>query len=222
MQNDPFGGLMGPWQNAQKPMAEVMRWGNFPTYGQTLLAHNNSIPYVLMYVQVKLQWRDGIDWLLLSQAILVHDQGEPLSGGDEHADNKTADKDVKEYLAVAELMRGADVEFRRQFMRAFLLQYVRKPQWWPHMASEDRALVTMLSEKYALEALIFEATERLDYFVSAVEGARRSIENVKETMIDHVIRNQVPKLDALVLEWGPFAHVWSPDLKSQLLCLGSR
>ncbi len=219
---DPFNGLMLPWQNAQAPMAEVVRWGNFPGYNQSLLAHNNSIPYVLMWIQSRLCDRGDIDWLLLTQAIQSHDQGEPLSGGDEHAGNKTNDKDLQEYLAVREYMASADYRFRQLFMRAFLLQYVRKPQWWSYMSDDCRKTLVTMAAKFSREAVIFEATERLDYLASAVEGYRRGIRNEAETMIDHVLRNQVPKLDALAEEWAPLSAVWSPDLRQQLVSLGSK
>lgn len=218
---DPFNGLMLPWLNAQAPMANIVRWGNFPGYNQSLLAHNNSIPYVLMWVQSKLDNRGDIDWLLLTQAILSHDQGEPLSGGDEHAGNKTHDKDLQECLAVEEYMAPATSRFRQLFMQAFLLQYVRKPQWWPKMSEDCQKTLVTMAAKFSREAIIFEATERLDYLVSAVEGYRRGIRNEAETMIDHVLRNQVSRLDALVEEWAPLSGVWSPDLRRQLLTLGS-
>ncbi len=221
MQDDPFGGLMLPWRNAQKPMADVGRWGNFPTYGQTLLAHNNSIPYVLMWVQSKIAI-PSLDWLLLTQAIQCHDQGEPLSGGDEHAGNKTPDKELREYLAVAEMMQWTDPAFSHQFMHAFLLQYVRKPQLWSGMASRDQVVVQALSKHCQREAIIFELTERLDYLMSAVEGYQRGLRNHQETMIDHVLRNQVPKLDALVIEWPTLATVWTTVLRTELLSLGSQ
>lgn len=219
--NDPFGGLMLPWQNAQRPMSKEVRWGNFPDYGQTLVEHCNSIPCMGMWVQCRLHSRLDIDWLFLTQALLSHDQGEPISGGDQHAGNKTANKDLEEYLAVANMMTMAESAFRRFFMRAFLLQYVRKPQWWQYMTKEDRDTVVVLAEKYSREALLFDAIERLDYLASAVEGHHRGIRNDTETMIDHVLGNQVPKLDALVEEWAPLAGVWSPDLRHQLLTLGS-
>ena len=222
MEDDPFDGLMTPWQNAQRPMTAVVRWGNFPNYRQTLTEHNNSIPCVAMWVQSKLGHRSEIDWLLLMQAIAVHDQGEPRSGGDEHAANKTADKDLKEYLAVSEMMVGSDPAFRRLFMRAFLLQYVRKPQWWTHMNNEDQATMTVLVAKYSREALLFDAIERLDYLASGVEAFGRGIQNETETMIDHVLGNQVSKLDALVGEWAPLAGVWTPDRRQRFLSLGSK
>lgn len=221
MTYDPFGGLMLPWLNAQKPMTTVIRWGNFPDYGQTLTEHCNSIPYMGMWVQEKLGRRQDIDWLLYQQALLVHDQGEPISGGDEHAGSKTADKDLKEYQAVASMMAKVEERFRSRFMQAFLLQYVRKPEWWPHMSVVDRMTVVELSKRFSVEALLFAGTERLDYLASAVIGYRHGIRNKTEAMIDHVLRNQVRKLDVLVEEWAPFAGVWTPDLRYQLLSLGS-
>jgi len=222
---DLFGGLMAPWQNAQRPMTKVVRWGNFPTYGQTLVEHSNSVQFVLLWVQSRLMSRSDVDWALLQRAFSVHDHGEPLSGGDEHADNKTADKEVEEYRGFHYLLSRAEPEYRNLLMQAFLLQYVRKRQWWNEFSAVDRAMVVTLAEKYSIEALLFEGIERLDYLASALEGNNREppVRNEQELMIDHVLDRQVPKLDGLALEWDPFGRrVWTPDLREKFLALGSR
>lgn len=216
---DPFGGLLQPWSNAQRPMTEVTRWGNFPEYGQKLVEHTNSAPFVLWWVQVCIGPRTDIDWLFLSQALLVHDHGEPISGGDEHAGNKTDGKELQEYLAFSNLLEAVDPAYRSALMRAFLLQYVRKPQWWPELSSTDWGTVVTLAKKFEREARIFDLVERVDYLASAVIGHRNNIRNDEEFMIDHVLKNQVPKLDALVQEDSLLARAWSPQLRQKLIML---
>lgn len=220
---DPFGGLMAPWQNAQQPMANVLRWGNFPDYGQTLVEHNNALPLVLGYVRSELADDATIDWLLLSDCVHVHDHGEPLSGGDQHAANKTLDKELLEYQAFAALIAPTKPTFRAQMMRAFLLQYVRKPQWEASFCSVDQAIFRELSTKKRPEAAIFNLVERLDYLASAVAGHSRRppVRNDVELMIDHTLNNQVAKLDALVVEYPALGQVWTPELRKKLLALGS-
>jgi len=222
---DLFGGLMAPWQNAQRPMTNVVRWGNFPTYGQTLVEHSNSVSFVLLWVQSRLASRVDVDWALLQWAFLVHDHGEPLSGGDEHAGNKTRDKELVEYGVFRDLISSVDSDFQYLLMRAFLLQYVRKEQWRKHLDAEHQEVVNELAQMYVVEALLFEATERLDYLASALEGHQREppVRNEQELMIDHVLDRQVPKLDGLALEWPPFGRrVWTGKLREKFLALGSR
>jgi hypothetical protein len=217
---EKFEVMLQPWVNAQRPMSKIVRWGNFPEYGQTLTEHMSSIPYVLTYVEDMLNYRGDIDWLLLHRCVIVHDQGEPLSGGDEHADNKTENKEYLEYNAVARMMNH-DTPFARSFMRAFLLQYVRKLQFWEQFDGKHQLMLEVLSKTKAKEAAIFEMVERLDYLASAVIGYRSGIRNDKETMIDHVLKRQIPKLDGLLVEFPELSWVWSTSLRSSLLMLGS-
>ena len=79
--------VMHPWKNAQCPMGETKRWGNFPDYGQNLLMHNNSVPWVAEWVISEVSRTHAIDQALLYRAFIVHDHGEPLTGGDEHIDD---------------------------------------------------------------------------------------------------------------------------------------
>ena len=219
---DPFGGLMAPWQNAQQPMLEVIRWSQFPSYGQTLVEHNSSLPLVVLWVQSRLIQYEDIDWALLFQTAAVHDHGEPLTGGDENEYTKTPDKERREYEAFSQLISGADQNYRNLLMKAFLLPYVRKQHWWPSFLEADRVMVQELAGCRGVEALLFEAVERLDYLASAVMGHRQGIRNDRETMIDHVLGNQVPKLDRLAVEYRPFAeYVWTPRLRELFLALGS-
>ena len=204
------------WGNAQKPMLETKRWGNFPQYHQTLVEHNNSLPIVGMWVMSHLV-DQNLDESLLYRFFSVHDHGEPLTGGDEHYDQKTNDKDLREWQAFEKLV--ADVrplEFRLSLRRAFLLQYCRKDSR-RMLPLEIQAAVFTLHKEKKFEAGVFDFTERIDYLFSAYEGYLHNIENAEETMIEHTIVRQVPKLDALVKEFPALGKIWKQMLRVELL-----
>ena len=205
--------FLGIWDNAQKPMLKEKRWKNFPAYGQTLLEHANSFPLVGRWV-MSVAARPK-DTLLFTDCLLLHDHGEPLSGGDEDADSKTKDKDLREWVAFSSLIRELPPTLRQQWMRAFSLQYVRKSMWQDLPAS-GFALVTELRQTHSYEAALFDFSERLDYLCSAYKGFRRGVCNQKETMIEHTVGNQTMKLDALVDEFPELGSLWTVELKVAL------
>jgi len=200
-------------------MKEVVRWGNFPDYGQTLVEHNNSVCLVGRWVVAQVQ--PPVKERLLADAFMVHDHGEPPTGGDEHADNKTDGKEVREWEAFAELLSAPGLPriLKQEWRTAFLLQYCRKPydKWFtPEVARE----IGDIHALYPLEAAIFDFTERLDYLLSAYEGYCHGIHNETETMIDHTLRLQVPKLDALAEEYRHVLGViWRPQLRQSFMSL---
>lgn len=201
------------WKNAQRPMLNEKRWGNFPAYNQTLVEHANSFPLVgrlVMSVATR-----PMDTLLFADCLMLHDHGEPRSGGDEHAGNKTAGKDVREWVEFRNLVIRLHPTLRQQWMRAFTLQYVRKSMW-QDLPPSGITLVTELRQTHAYEAGLFDFSERLDYVCSAYAGYERGVRNQKETMIEHTIGNQSEKLDALVEEFPELGSLWSVELKTQL------
>lgn len=201
------------WKNAQKPMLDEKRWGNFPVYNQTLVEHANSFPLVgrlVMSVAAR-----PMDTLLFTDCVMLHDHGEPRSGGDEHAGNKTKGKDVREWIEFRNLIAKLPPTLRQQWMRAFSLQYVRKSMW-EDLPPSGIALVTELRQTHSYEAGLFDFSERLDYVCSAYAGYERGVRNQKETMIEHTIGNQSEKLDALVEEFPELGSLWSIELKTQL------
>lgn len=215
--------LMKPWLNAQQPMAETPRWGNFPDYGQTLGMHNSSIPLVMMSMRTQLLHhapRLELDWLLLDDTVKVHDQGEPLTGGDEHAGITTADKPVREWTAFEVMVRPMPSHLQQRYVLAFTLPYIRKPSGYELPPASFWAY-NQLSGTHQAEATFFDAVERVDYLFSAIEGHDRDVRNPKETMIEHTVGNQVHKLDALVDELPALKFFWTPTLREQLLGLAA-
>ena len=205
--------FLGIWNNAQKPMLKEKRWKNFPAYNQTLVEHTNSFPLVgrlVMSVAAR-----PMDTLLFTDCLMLHDHGEPLSGGDEDADSKTQGKDVHEWVEFHKLITKLPPTLRQQWMRAFSLQYVRKTVW-ENLPPSGVALVTELRQTHAYEAGLFDFSERFDYICSAYAGYKRGIRNQKESMIEHTLGNQLKKLDALVEEFPELESIWSIELKTQL------
>lgn len=210
---------MHTWEVSQGPMTTTMRWGNFPTYGQNLGQHVNSLPSVVMFVKSKLTRTSNIDWALIYECVHLHDHGEPLTRGDEHAGNKTHDKDIREYEAFCSLVAEDSQSLQEAKMSAFLLQYIRKSAVRNLLHPADQRRVGSLATTHYREALIFELVERLDYIFSAVKAHRLGIRNEMETMFSHVMHNQVLKLNGLTEEWPALVRVWTPALQSELLDL---
>ncbi len=203
------------WELTQKPMDSVTRFGNFPSYRQTLGQHQSSLPVTLAYVRSALAMQmPGLDWSLLARCCTFHDCGEPLTGGDEHIDNKTVDKDEREFRAFRKLLGTGD--WYRPVMMAFMLQYVRRPLPAGVLFGDDAGLMSLLQLKYQREAAVFELVERMDYLMSALTGLEQGIKNDVEYLYDHVMVRQTPLLDKLVDEYPVLAQVWSPDLKHML------
>lgn len=213
-QRTPFQAVMMPWKNAQQPMQDVLRWGNFSDYGQTLLKHNNSVSWTALQVLTAIRGEYAVDEMLVMTAFVCHDHGEPGSGGDEHHDNKTLGKEIREWEVYMDLTRDLPEPMRSYIHKAFLLQYIRKTEHpnapWPYPLVQA---VTELRVKYIVEAAVFDFSERIDYLMTALDGFERRVRNSTEGMLEHCFRNQAPKLDALVQEFPGFSSVWNPEVR---------
>ena len=213
---ESLNGFLALWSNAQGPMLGEKRWGNFPAYGQTLVEHTNSLPFVARLVTMTISRQFCLE--IVMDCVMVHDHGEPLTGGDQHADNKTVGKDVAEWIAFAELMQKQPEHLAMELLYAFSLQYVHKAIW-VDLPPEGQRIVRELREVYAYEATLFDFIERFDYMLSAYAGHLRGIRNQKETMLAHTFGNQAAKLDALVAEIPELGALWSPQLRTELEAL---
>lgn len=210
-----FQAMLPVWRNAQDPMQHFVRWGNFPDYGQRLIEHTNSFPLIGRWVvAVTREAGQVLDTELLYDCFQLHDHGEPLTGGDEHAYNKTADKEQREWEAFRRLTAGVPSVLQTPWRRAFALQYVRKPDVL--LPEPDQSLVDQLRKTHHAEAIVFECSERIDYLFSAYDGWTRGVQTEHETMIAHAFSRQAPKLDGLIKELPMLTHVWTPDLRQFL------
>ena len=210
-------GFFALWNNAQGPMLREKRWGNFPDYGQTLVEHANSILLVGRLV-LSIAARP-VDSLLFMDCVILHDHGEPLTGGDEHAGNKTQGKDVKEWVAFERLLQTQPKSLYEPLLRAFTLQYVRKKGMWRNLPAPGGLIIIELERTHAYEAGLFEFVERFDYVLSAYAGYQRGVQNTQETMLEHTLGNQISKLDALTDEFPELGALWSYRLKAELQAL---
>ena len=216
--------VMRVWKNAQLPMTNVVRWGNFPAYGQILTEHNSSLPIVGQYVITLLRHhapRFQFDTQLLYEAFALHDHGEPLTGGDEHAGAVTADKAVREWKAFFGMVRELPDPIRQRQLLAFTLQYVRK-SCRNSLPADAFWVLNQIDGHYKNEAIIFEFCERLDYLFSALDGYDRRVRNKEEGMLEHCYANQAPKIGGLLIELPTLSHVWSSELREQLGQLAER
>ena len=207
--------VMHPWKNAQCPMGETKRWGNFPDYGQNLLMHNNSVPWVAEWVISEVSRTHAIDQALLYRAFIVHDHGEPLTGGDEHIDAQTDDKEIKEWAAFVELIKGVRPEMKDRLLRAFALQYARKKQT-AQWSEQLVILANTFATSYRVEAVVFDFSEKLDYLFTAYDGHLRGVKNKDEHMLAHALRHNVPKLNAMCEELSALKRIWTNTLQDEL------
>ena len=205
--------VMVPWTNAQKPMQDIVRWLNFD-YGQTLQAHNNSVPWVATWVMTSLRGEYPIDEALLMTAFMAHDHGEPGSGGDEHANNKTPGKEIKEWEVYMEDTEHLPEPMREYVRKAFLIQYVRKQEHpdepWPHPLI---ASVAKVRASYIIEPAVWDLIEWMDYLFTAVDGFQKKVKTEEEGMLEHCFGNYARKLDVLVREFPGFSMVWNQLLR---------
>lgn len=174
-----------------------------------------------MFVKSALTRLGNFDWALIYECAHLHDHGEPLTGGDEHDGNKTQDKEIREYRAFRDVVSIEGEQLQTAKMMAFLLPYVRRTKWWSEFSLQDQKIVRQLATTHHREAIVFELIERMDYVFSGLEGYQLGITNEAETMLSHVLRNQVPKLNALTAELKVLTQVWGLELSQELLTLES-
>ena len=149
------------------------------------------------------------------RALIWHDHGEPLTGGDENASNKTKYKGVREWIAVYNLISDWPEALRLQFLEVFSLQFVLKDEW-EDLPREGRDIVRRLRASHYREAVIFDFTERWDYFFSALTGHDQAVHNGEEAIMEHTFGRQADAMDGLVSEFPVLGTIWTPTIRSQL------
>lgn len=215
-------GIKRVWDNAQRPMAVVTRWNNFPDYKQTLQAHSNSVTVTtLSLCELLLPKKLDIDQHLILGCTVLHDHGEPLTGGDEHIDAQTANKPILEWEAFFELIEDLPESTRRKFLRFFTLPYVRK-SCATKLPAHAWHIVSELQLNHAVSAATFDLIERYDYLLSAREGYRLKVRNPEEGILEHCFKRQAPLLNKLREEVPEFGAVWSNQLHDELAELAEK
>lgn len=177
---------------------------------QESLQHSYSLAIAGMILVAEIDGYVGLDGDLLSRAFLVHDHGEGELGFDTHYIDKTAEKDLNEYLAFAKRYVTLEPETFRRFESAFLLQFAGKEQ--PLFPPQARAIMAGLRAKHPMEVLAFEAVERWDYVLYALEQFE-ALGDAK--ILVQTMRNQIGHLDRIAHDLPGFSKVvWTEEVRA--------
>jgi len=211
-----FDSTMPAWQNAQKPMDDEPRWKTnfFHQNGQTLLRHANSVPMTMMDLLVHFRpFNIDLDELLLMQTIILHDHGEPRSGGDEDIESKTTGKEGREWKGFAEMVQDYPEPLKQMYLRAFALQYAIK-DCDDELPPEALELVKYHRHYNMSAAWFFDFVECIDYFRSAREGNWKNVRHVKghEFMFEHVFRHTCKRIEMACGNLPVLREYWTQQL----------
>jgi len=208
--------ILDVWKGTQESLRGVHRWtkyyeGDGGARAQDSLQHSFSITFLAAVLLDKLRTYVDLDAELLMTAVLVHDCGEAEMGNatDTHYIDKTQSGDVAELHAFLErFTRLPDVLFTKWF-QAFLLQFALKPNGeFPESA---RKIMVWLADNRKMEALAFEAVERWDYVLYALE---QYVERGNVKILVQTLRHQSPHLDRLARELPGFGReVWTDEVR---------
>lgn len=205
------------WLSGQVALPQVARWSKYhKENGQTKarcqnsLQHSYSIAVLGKIVCHKIREHVLLDENLLQTALLIHDHGEGEILRDTHYIDKNEDGDKEEYLAFVECYSMLPKNLFEEFHGAFLLQFALKnPLNFPE---EARSLMTFLAIKCKSECLAFDAVERWDYVLYALEQFL-ALGNAK--ILVQTMRHQAPHLDRLAKELPGFGEkVWTESARS--------
>lgn len=197
------------WGAGQKNLPEVVRWKKYRNVDpgverQDSLMHSYSITLLgSMFVEMLRPYVD-LDEALLVNALLIHDHGEGELQKDTHYIDKTSQGDVEEYHAFFERFKNLPPELLAKYQEAFLLQFALKED--ERFPLDARVVMRELAVTRRNEALAFDAVERWDYVLYAIEQfeARGNKE-----ILTQVLRHQVPHLRRLADELPGFREtVW--------------
>ncbi len=213
MKDTIFDRILPLWKGGQTEMAKVIRWSKYVKANpslrrQSTVEHSWSISFLGYAVisMIKPHLKFAIDGELLMGAITVHDMAEGMLGRDVLYLEKTEEKDRDEYLAFMEQTKALPRAMRESLEEAFLLQFaLKRPKCFPAAA---QAVMERLAAEKTIEASLFDAIERLDYLMYALECYRHHKDKV---VIDAVFSNQLAKLDQHALYTPGFSYVWKPE-----------
>jgi len=212
--------LIDVWRSGQLNLPKVLRWGWYVENGtarpQNCLQHQYSISILATLFLQKFRHYVTLDQTLFLTAVLVHDHGEGETKAEEGKDtlyfNKTLEGDLAEYLAFVERYKKLGKDFLRYYKRAFLLQFSRKdPECFP---LEARQIMSELRRTHKHEILAFEAIERWDYLLYAIE---QYVERDDSKPLLSVCSNNLVRLNELAVELPGFREeVWTSKMQKWL------
>lgn len=201
------------WKSGQIGLPKVIRWDGYVqdaehggARAQDTLAHSYSLTVLGLMLMEQLPL--PIDKHLMATSFLVHDHGEGELGRDILYAQKTEQGDLDEYSAFQKRFSvlGDVYPF---FERAFLIQFALKaPTSFP---PDAQRVMSTLAERNKTECLFFDAVERFDYLLYALEQYE---ERGNTKILVHVLRKQLPHLSRLVGVLPAFSSIWTPDTES--------
>jgi hypothetical protein len=147
-----------------------------------------------------------LDEALVLSALALHDVGEGEVGSDTLYIDKTKHGDVNEYLAFRNLYREMKPGVLFSLKKAFLLQFCLSD--YSEFPEEAQRIMDSLKKEKKFEALAFEAIERLDYILYAVE----QWENGNQKILVQTLRHQLEKIDSLAESLPGFKKVWTKKI----------
>lgn len=191
--------IIDVWRSGQEQLPGVQRWKKYdkPMDGskvrvQNSLQHSYSITLLGKIVCMRLDPYVKLDHLFLMTSLLLHDHGEGEIQQDTVYIDKTNQGDLDEYLAFKKRFEQLGDAHYNELEKAFLLQFVSKP--FEHFPQKAQNQMRYLQTQYLKEAYAFDAVERWDYLLYAVE---QYYEFGNFKILVQTLRHQIPHLDRL-------------------------
>ncbi len=199
--------LVATWVRPQVTLPKVVRWSKYRKRGtrrQDTLQHTLSLVFFAIQVLPKFRKYVKFNELFLLQALIVHDFGEgETRGGDTLYIDKNHAVDLEEARA---FVARYGVVIGEDLTRAFLLQFAKNAS----QMEDFTDILRGLKKKYPIEGMLFDALERFDYFLYALEQYQTL---GKAKILVQVLRNNAPHFERLSRELPGFKQVlWRPDL----------
>lgn len=207
--------LIEAWKTPQVGLDEVPRWKKYRkgkgegVRRQNSLQHSLSITILVAIMRARLRiYLPFLDWLLVATAVAIHDVGEGIIKKDTHYIDKTVEGDLAEYLAFRRHYEPLGDKVFTPLHRAFLLQFARKnPEIFP---DDARQIMADLAGEHLMEAFMFDAIERWDYALYALEQYH---ERGNEKILVQVLRNNNPAIQELKRCLPGFREeIWTREL----------
>lgn len=206
------------WLSGQIALPQVQRWSKYcgrskggGARRQNSLQHSYAIALLGKILYHKIRPYIVLDEGLLLTAFLIHDHGEGEILSDTHYIDKNEEGDLEEYNAFVKRYSALPEEIFGEFHRAFLLQFALKaPLNFPESAC---VLMAELAAQQRQECLVFDAVERWDYVLYALEQFH---DRGNTRILVQVMRHQKEHLDRLAEELPGFGQeVWTDAIKGE-------
>lgn len=213
----PLHAFESVWHILQDGNSKVTRWeeywdNNPNLFHQTNLHHMVSVQRLIHYFlgHISSQEHPTLNKEILLDGFMDHEDGEAVLQKDTLYHLKTSAGHLKELRAFNRRLVG-DTHYKDRLRRAFLLQFAEdKKNNFPDEPSYQY-LLDEVRKKYPIEAMIFSAIERWDYFLYAHWMYR---EHRDVVLMYHVLYNQKAHLDRYLRDIKGFEMFWSPEHSS--------